>query len=333
MSAASTTCGNSTASPTRAERPQASPKGVVPDFLILGAAKCGTTSLHGWLCQHPQLLMSCPKEPVYFELEYDNGPDFYRSTYFADWDGRRLLGDARTANLFFPWVPARIKESNPDAKLIVLLRNPIERCLAHWWTEFRREKEPLHFEQAVAANLERLRFCVRYESAEEFWQAGPLYQMPRYTGERHREDYHRPYKRNAQPGDIYRTYVDAGYYAEQIERYRRLFPENQMRIYLAEDLRSRPAEVLHEICELIGIKSEPIEQIDLRSRNIGKPMKRSKAVKHWLLERLRGQAVAYGDIRRRPAIRPEFRRFLADHFRDFNAELSRLLNRDLSHWC
>ena len=64
--------------------PHAASNAVVPDFLILGAAKCGTTSLHGWLSQHPQVLMSSPKEPVYFELEYDGGPI---ST------GRRILQD------------------------------------------------------------------------------------------------------------------------------------------------------------------------------------------------------------------------------------------------
>jgi hypothetical protein len=327
-----TISANSTGAMPQTFRPDGAAKAVVPDFLILGAAKCGTTSLHGWLSEHPQVLMSSPKEPVYFELEYERGPDFYQSTYFAGWDGRRLLGDARTANLFFPWVPARVKENNPDAKLIILLRNPIERCLAHWWIEFRREKEPLHFEQAVAANLERLRSGVQYETAEAFWRAGPLYQLPRYTGERHQAEYHRPYKRDAEARDIYRTYVDAGYYAEQIERYRSLFPDTQMRIFLAEDLRSRPAEVLHEVCQLIGVRIEPIQGIDLRSHNVGKPMKRSKAVKYWLWQRLRGQAVAYGDIRRRPAIRPEFRWFLADHFRSFNADLSKLLKRDLSHW-
>ena len=323
---------NSTGLNSTTCRPKAASNAVVPDFLILGAAKCGTTSLHGWLSQHPQILMSSPKEPVYFELEYEQGPEFYRSTYFAEWDGRRLLGDARTANLFFPWVPARVKQSNPDANLIILLRNPIERCVAHWWTEFRREKEPLHFEEAVTANLARLRSGVQYETAEAFWHAGPLYQLPRYTGARHRAEYHRPYKKAADPRDIYRTYVDAGYYAEQIERYRSLFPDKQMRIFLAEDLRSRPAEVLHEVCHLLGIPTEPIQDIDCRSRNVGKPMKRSKAIKFWLLHRLRGQALAYGDVRRRPAIRPEFRQFLADHFRPFNAELSKLLNRDLSHW-
>jgi hypothetical protein len=321
-----------TAARPRSDRPRSAATTAVPHFLILGAAKCGTTSLHGWLSQHPQILMSSPKEPVYFELEYDRGPDFYLSTYFGDWDGRQILGDSRTANLFFPWVPARIKESNPTAKLIILLRNPIERCLANWWIEFRRDKEPLHFEEAVLANLERLRAGVRYERAEDFWRDAPPYQMPRYTGERHRSDYHQPYKRTAAACDVFRTYVDAGYYVEQIDRYLRLFPQEQIRIYFAEELRWRPTEVLHEVCELIGVRTEPISQITLDSHNLNKPMKRSKAVKYWLASRLRGQAIAYRDIRNRPSIRPEFRQFLADHFRPFNAELSELLNRDLSHW-
>ena len=321
-----------TASRPATDRPNFAATTAVPHFLILGAAKCGTTSLHGWLSQHPQILMSSPKEPVYFELEYDRGPEFYISTYFADWDGHQVLGDSRTANLFFPWVPARIKETNPTANLIILLRNPIERCLANWWIEFRRDKEPLHFEEAVLANLERLRQGVRYESAEDFWNDGPLYQMPRYTGERHDREYHRPYKRTAAARDIFRTYVDAGYYAEQIERYLRLFAREQIRIYFAEDLRSRPTEVLQEVCELIGVRTEPIAQITLDSHNLNKPMKRSKVVKYWLASRLRGQAIAYGDLRNRPSIRPEFRQFLAHHFRPFNAELSKLLNRDLSHW-
>jgi hypothetical protein len=307
-------------------------RAVVPHFLILGAAKCGTTSLHGWLSQHPQIQMSSPKEPVYFEAEYEQGPEFYFSTYFAGWDGRRLLGDSRTANLFFPWVAARIKESNPAAKLIILVRNPIDRCLAHWWIEFRRDKEPLHFEEAVAANLDRLRNGGQYETAEEFWRAGPLYQMPRYTGERHRAAYHRPYKRTAKPNDIYRNYIDAGYYAEQIERYRRLFPDQQLRIFLAEDLKTKPAEVLRSVCDLIGVDPPQMESIDFRSQNVGKPMKRAKAIKYWVASWLRGQTVPYVDVRERPAIRPEFRRTLADHFRPHNAHLSHLLQRDLSHW-
>ena len=318
--------------PSIAGRPKAAAKALLPHFLILGAAKCGTTSLYAWLDQHPQVLMSCPKEPVYFELEYAEGPDFYCSTYFAQWDGRKLLGDARTANLFFPWVPARVKESNPAAKLIILLRNPIDRALAQWWTEFRRQKEPLHFEQAVKANLERLAAGAHYETAEEFWKAAPLYQLPRHTGARHRADYHQPFRESADPRQIYRTYVDAGYYAQQIERFRKLFPDDQIKIYLMEDLRSRPLEVLEQVCRFLEIDTGSIKDIDCQSQNVSQPMKRVRAFKYWLTHRLRGERLAYRDVRLRPAVRPELRRFLADHFRPFNAELSKLLGRDLSHW-
>ena len=107
---------------------------------------------------------------------------------------------------------------------------------------------------------------------------------------------------------------------------------DQIARYFAEDLRSRPTEVLGEVCELLGVRTEPIAQITLDSHNTNQPMKRSKAVRYWLASRLRGQAIAYGDVRNRPTIRPEFRQFLAEHFRPFNAELSKLLNRDLSHW-
>ncbi len=86
------------------------------------------------------------------------------------------------------------------------------------------------------------------------------------------------------------------------------------------------------MCELIGVRTEDIQDIDCRPQNVGKPMKRSKAIKYWLTQRLHGKSVAYADIRNRPAIRPQFRKFLADHFRPFNADLAKLLNRDLSHW-
>jgi hypothetical protein len=304
----------------------------VPDFLILGAAKCGTTSLHTWLNQHPQVQMCFPKEPVYFELDYSRGPEFYLETYFPGWDGRRRIGDGRAANLYFPWVPGRIKQSNPDAKLIILVRNPIERCLAHWWAEFRRQHEPLHFEEAVLANLQRLRSGIQYETEDAFRRADPVYRLPHYNGAERRAEFCRRRREPAYAANFYRNYVDLGYYAEQIERYRALFPHEQMRIFLAEDLRSRPESVLQHVCGHIGVETDPIRNIECRSQNMQKPMKRSKAIRSWFLLRRRGRSVAYSDVRYRPAIRPEFRRFLAEHFRPHNLALSKLLKRDLSHW-
>lgn len=307
----------------------ATSKETVPHFLILGAAKCGTTSLHLWLSQHPQLLMSFPKEPPFFEVEYERGREFYLSTYFQQWDGTRLLGDARTSNLFHPWVPERVHESNPNAKLIAIVRNPIDRCLSHWWMEFRRSKDPLHFEEAVLANLERLRSGIRIDTVEAYRRVQPVHEVSRRA---RTPRFQVPSYDSTEARTLYRTYVDAGYYDEQIERYRKLFPAHQLRVLFLKDLRSRPQEVLAEICEFLGISKEPLKEADCRLENVGKPMKRNRAITYWLSQRLRGHNLAYADVRERPAIRPEFRQFLADHYRPFNSRLSELLSRDLSHW-
>jgi hypothetical protein len=90
-----------------------------PNFFILGAAKCGTSSLRGYLSRHPEVFMSDPKEPFFFEAEYEKGFDFYWRRYFSDWQGEPAIGEARHRNLFLPYVTKRIAASVPDAKLLM----------------------------------------------------------------------------------------------------------------------------------------------------------------------------------------------------------------------
>lgn len=283
---------------------------VVPHFMILGAAKCGTTSLHAWLDQHPQTHMSNPKEPKYFEMQYEKGSEHYLATCFEGWDGKKLLGESRHRNLILPWVPQRIKESNPNVKMIVLARNPIDRCLSHWWVRMRRYKDSLHFEDAVLADMERIASGRRQETAEEYAR----------------------YQAAADPSTIYRTYVDTGYYAEQIERYRQYFPESQIRIFLFEDLQSRPKEVVRQVCEFVGLSTAPVDNIRCDRENPSKPMKPNRAFSFWLRQQLQRRSFPYGAIRNRPQIRPKFRAFLAEHFRPHNEAFAKMTSRDLSHW-
>jgi hypothetical protein len=91
----------------------------LPSFFILGAAKCGTTSLHGYFGQHPEICVSEPKEPLYFESEYERGVSYYFNRYFGHWSGEPIVGDARHRNLYLPYVPDRIFRYNPSARLIV----------------------------------------------------------------------------------------------------------------------------------------------------------------------------------------------------------------------
>ena len=98
---------------------------VLPDFFILGAAKAGTTSLFELLKLHPDVFMSSPKEPFFFEYEYEKGLGFYSRTYFRGWNGQKRIGEARVSHLLLPFVPGRIRASRPEARLIAILRDPV----------------------------------------------------------------------------------------------------------------------------------------------------------------------------------------------------------------
>lgn len=108
----------------------------LPSFFILGAAKCGTTSLHAYLGQHPDVCVSDPKEPFFFEAEFDRGATYYFNRYFSHWAGERIVGEARHRNLYMPYIPERILRFNPRARLIICVRNPTERAISHWLAPF-----------------------------------------------------------------------------------------------------------------------------------------------------------------------------------------------------
>ena len=134
--------------------------GRLPDFLIVVAAKSGTSSLFSYLCAHPALFGSTPKEPCFFdpEVNLDRGLGWYRGL-FADAEPWQLCGEASTNYTRFPQVqgvPERIKATLPDAKLIYLMRHPVERAYSHYVHAFTKEEYPrepfdLSFEAFSAA--------------------------------------------------------------------------------------------------------------------------------------------------------------------------------------
>ncbi len=126
------------------------------NLFLLGAAKCGTTSLHYLLDQHPDICMANPKEPLFFEAEYEKGLEYYQRTYFTGCNAEPVIGESRTRNLFLPYVPGRIHETFPEAKFIVVLRNPVERAYSHWHHWSASGVEKLEFGEAVKQNLKWL---------------------------------------------------------------------------------------------------------------------------------------------------------------------------------
>ena len=141
---------------------------------IVGAAKCATTSLYRYLANHPDVFMSTPKELNYFsatelknqELYYNekvisNLGDYEEIFHNADADGKKILGEASVSYLFYPSVPKKIFEYNKNAKIIIILRNPIERAFSHYLMDERlgyvnigfeeifksKDQNPLYFQQ------------------------------------------------------------------------------------------------------------------------------------------------------------------------------------------
>jgi hypothetical protein len=126
----------------------APPLGPLPNYLVIGAAKAGTTSLANYLAAHPEAFMTPEKELNFFDLNYGAGLDWYRRR-FAGATTERAVGEASVSYLFHPEAPPRMAEHVPAARLVALLRHPVDRAYSHYW--FRRGWGVEHqtFEEAV----------------------------------------------------------------------------------------------------------------------------------------------------------------------------------------
>jgi hypothetical protein len=154
---------------------------MLPNFLVIGAMKAGTTSLHGYLRRHPQVFMSRKKEPDFFVSggnagAWDGGLPWYEEL-FADAGTALAVGEASISYTLYPrfeGVPARIAEVLPDVRLIYLVRHPIDRMVSHLWQEIRsgRETEP-SIDKALLGNpsyLDASRYAMQIEQYLEHFQ-------------------------------------------------------------------------------------------------------------------------------------------------------------------
>ncbi|MGF1506543.1 MAG: sulfotransferase domain-containing protein [Anaerolineae bacterium] len=294
----------------------------LPNVFILGAAKCGTSTLYAYLADMPGVCMAEPKEPLFFEAAYEQGLDYYRTAYFPHWQGEPLIGEARHRNLYLPYVPERIHATNTDAKLIVMVRNPIQRAFSHWWYWLRRGVEILGFREAIHADFERICAGWRVNTADEIARhCNALF--PHGQG-------------------LYRTYLDSGYYYEQIMRYVDLFGMEQLCILLLEDLRERPEQVMADVARFLGVT---VGTFRPQMANISAPAPVTARVPgrriyngvlngDRLPTRLRRltRAPAVRRWAKRHAIDRATRQWMRAHYATHNRRLGDLLNRDLSHW-
>lgn len=207
--------------------------GALPNTLIIGASKGGTTSVYRWLSRHPAVCVSRIKEVRYFNGHYEKGPDWY-AAQFAPKPGQTVLVEASPSYLWDPDVPERVRALLGEPKLIVLLREPVERAWSQYWMKVRRGEETASFEQV----LER--------EVESFGLAG---QMP--------VDRSVPRIRYGRE-----SYLGKGCYAPQIERWLSVFPRDCFRFIRSEDLFRDPAETMSGLLRFLDLPPMKLDGLE-----------------------------------------------------------------------
>jgi hypothetical protein len=193
------------------------PVGHPPDYIIVGTQKGGTTSLHRYLTEHPEVSGGRGKEIHFFSWKYDRGLDWYLARFPPDGEAK-VVGEASTSYLCDPEAPARVRQALPDVKLIVLLRNPVDRAYSQYQMNMRKGDEALTFEDALAAEPQRL--CSADRSATQ-WR--------------------------------YSSYATRGLYAEQLEWWLAEFPCQQLLVLKSEAFFARPDEGLRQALAFLGL--------------------------------------------------------------------------------
>ena len=294
---------------------------IMPNFLILGAAKAGTTSLHYYLDQHPEIYMSKVKEPRFFALEgetpnFQNPDNLINRTsiteleeyqqLFADVSTEKAIGETSPLYLYSAKAVERIKYYIPQAKLIVVLRNPVERAYSCYTHLVREGYESLSFEAGLATESERIA-----NNWAHLWH-----------------------------------YRQAGYYYQQVKRYFDCFAPEQIQVYLYEDLNQDSVALVQNVCRFLEVADDFVP--DLTRQNVsGIPKYKAlhhlvnrgnsirKALKRVLPQQLRStvaQNIREWNLQAKPPLTATVAHKLKQQYREDILKLQDLLQRDLVCW-
>jgi hypothetical protein len=305
----------------------------MPNFFVIGAQKAGTTSLYHYLAQHPQIYMSPIKEPCFFNHRIDacgkvlaekfgnpgqrtsrfSGIEDYRALFRGAREETVAVGEASPPYLYVPGTSERINRYAPEARVIAILRDPVDRAYSAFLHAVRIGKEPLtDFAHALLQEDERVR---------ENWH---------YT-------FH---------------YRSRGFYYEQLRRYHGVFGREKVGVWLYEDLRKDPVGTAQSIFGFLGVEDAFVPDTSAKHNVSGVPRSRgaratiktmdaiaSGFMKTFTTEsriypllskmrnRIQGRIVA-----KPPTLDPKIRTELIEAYREDVLKLQELIGRDLSAW-
>jgi hypothetical protein len=284
----------------------------MPNFLIIGAMRCGTTTMYHLLRQHPEIYMSPVKEPRFFAIEGQSIPEGQVWTnsvneltayqaLFKQVSGEKAIGEASPLYLYSESAPERIRHYIPEAKLIAILRHPAERAYSHFLHHRRLAVEPL----------------------------------PDFSAALDYDDTHRQFQ-----------YKDLGYYSIQLKRYFDVFQKSQIKVCLYDDFDANPLEFLQEIFRFLEVDTTFVPNSIPRHNQSTVPKNRlldaflssdnliQAALRAVMPASLWQQLVAGLKTRNlsHAIIAPDLRTKLNEVYRKDILQLQHLIQRDLSKW-
>lgn len=292
-----------------------------PNFIIIGAMKAATTSLYTYLKQHPDIFMTKVKEPMFFN-NFNQITDFkvlankskkvnslldYFSM-FSSVKNESAIGEASPAYIYNEKAPYLIKEHLPDVKIIAILRQPTDRAYSNFLHTKRADRENVNsFEQAIKIEKERI---------SDNWS--PLYH-----------------------------YIQKGFYSVQLKRYYNLFPKENIKVYLFEDVVKNPKETLKDIFKFLNVDENIEIDVSKKSNVSGTP----KGILGFTLKKMRYYNLmpkfaisdylptvmvnllfksVYKDAEKLDSV---LRKELTDkYYREEILKLEKLIDKDLSNW-
>lgn len=217
---------------------------MLPDFIIAGAPKCGTTALYCYVLSHPQVVGPSKREIGFFSENFERGLNWYRACFplrtIQSWRGkypesRIVAGEHTPSYIMHPLAVERIAATLPHVRLIILLRDPVDRAYSHYQHEFRCGHENLSFRDAIESEPRRTANEVDRMRSE------PGYRSPEYV--RH-------------------AYLDQGKYRPKLETLFRYFDRNQVMIIRSETLFERTQKVLDDVLTFLSLDSFRLAEVE-----------------------------------------------------------------------
>ena len=219
---------------------------VLPDFLVIGAKRCGTTSLYEYLGQHPCIKKSSHDNIGFFNDNFHLGIDFYKSFFPTIFEKKKIIQknkkfmtyDVTPFYIYHEQTPKRIHQILPNIKLIVILRNPVDRSYSNYFLGDQQKT----FEELIADEKKILN-KIDKNNVDEYYDF------------------------------VHTSMLARGFYAEQLETWYKIFPKNQILIIKSEDFAIQTNKIMNEIFNFLGLENFNILDNSKKNKIMYEPMK------------------------------------------------------------